>query len=417
MRSTTPPVSSSCYAQPTTAAIGRGWRSGWSCIDRALEISARLPASATHLRVLNQRRWQLNSLGRYAEGAAVARTAVEVATEFGDRRLLREQLIGLAWHEGLERGVSPTLELLARGRALLPDDGDPLGDIRSAVIATDMLLLHGGALDDVEEAARPGMRVARGWGIDNETSMRLRANLATARLRAGRVTEAEAVVGVAMDEPPDPDRWTTHAVRAAVDVRRGHVDAAADRIHAILRDVLVHDEIDLDILVVAADVDFWRGKAHVMMPRVLRDLDVTVDVSPVRIVCPALVVAARGVAEEAGNPSGAPLSSVLDLLSRASLGGRALGDPHIRAHIAAASAELARATREDRTSAWADAAALWDRLARPHDAAYCRWRGAQAALREGRAPLAARLLTRAAADAHEHVPLHRAIRATVAGGR
>ena len=63
-----------------------------------------------------------------------------------------------------------------------------------------------------------------------------------------------------------------------------------------------------------------------------------------------------------------------------------------------------------------EAASLWDWLTRPHDAAYCRWRAAQCALRDGQGTIAVRLLKRAAADAHEHVPLSRAIAATAGPG-
>ncbi|WP_107764849.1 ATP-binding protein [Nocardioides terrigena] len=407
------------------AADFRGDRDGMAVglelVDRAIEISSRLPADATYLHVLNRRRWQLNSLGRYDEAAAEARAAVGVAEALDEPHLLRQQLIGLAWHEGLEGDVSNTLDLLARGRAFLADGDDPLGDIRSATIATDVLLLHGGALDDIEDAARAGLDAARDWGIDNESSMALRANLAQARLRAGQVTAAGAVVGVAAEDPPDPDRWMTHSVRAAVDVRLGHVDSAAHRIHVLLSDVLVHDEIDLDILCIASDVDFWRGSGHGWLRRLLRDLDATVDRAPSRIVCPGLVAAARGVADSAtagGDPSSAGVPVVQSLLSRAGFGRRAsdVPDPHVAAHMTTAAAELARASGEDAVEDWVRAAALWDRLTRPHDAAYCRWRGAQAALRDGQATVARRLLERAAADAREHVPLHRAISATVAGG-
>jgi hypothetical protein len=58
------------------------------------------------------------------------------------------------------------------------------------------------------------------------------------------------------------------------------------------------------------------------------------------------------------------------------------------------------------------AATAWGHLGRPHAAAYCRWRAAQVALREGRGVVAARLLRRAASDAREHVPLSRAIAET-----
>ena len=75
-------------------------------------------------------------------------------------------------------------------------------------------------------------------------------------------------------------------------------------------------------------------------------------------------------------------------------------------------AELARITQSDTVSAWADAATTWDQLDRPHDAAYCRWRGAQAALRQDQGTLGRRLLRRAATDARTHIPLRLAINAT-----
>jgi hypothetical protein len=72
-------------------------------------------------------------------------------------------------------------------------------------------------------------------------------------------------------------------------------------------------------------------------------------------------------------------------------------------------AELARTGRVDACEQWVRAASSWDRVRSPHDAAYCRWRGAQVALRTGQGTLAARLLKRAANDAREHVPLSEAI--------
>ena len=80
-------------------------------------------------------------------------------------------------------------------------------------------------------------------------------------------------------------------------------------------------------------------------------------------------------------------------------------------------AELARLSGDETLDLWVRAAAEWDRITRPHEAAYCRWRGAQAAQRDGHGKAAARLLKRAATDAREHVPLHRAIAATAGGVR
>ena len=216
--------------------------------------------------------------------------------------------------------------------------------------------------------------------------MILASNLAMALLRAGRVAEADAVVGLTDDRPPDPSRWPLDSMKALVDTRRGALDAAVVRSRVAV-DVGPEDEIDLETLCMAAEVDFWRGEAHVTMPRLLRELEVVVDSAPIRIVLPALVTAARGAAEAAGPDPGAgrTVADVRDLVRRAyaRLGTVDEVSPQVRAHLVTAHAELARATGQDRADPWSEAAALWDELGRPHDAAYCRWRGAQAALRDG----------------------------------
>ena len=402
------------------AADYRGDREGVAIglrlVDQALEVFARLPASAGHLRALNHKRWYLAAIGDYDEALAVARAAVEVAEAVGDRRLHRNQLISLAWHEGIEGALTTMFDLLTQGRALLPDGADPLGDIRSSMNAAHVLLICGASLECVEDAARPGLEVARARAIDNESAIALTAHVATARLRAGLVARAEAGIGAAEGQRLDLSRWPVELLRTAVDARKGHVSSAADRVQRLLPEVLVHDEADLEVLCVAADIDFWRGTVHATLPRLLRDLENTVDSSPVRISLPALVTATRGVAEEARlrrPASSAAVSSVRDMVSRSCLHLRPTDgdDPHLRAHIATAQAELARAVRADHVAVWAGAARLWDGLGRPHDAAYCRWRGAQVALRDRQGTVAARLLKRAATDAREHVPLSAAVAA------
>ena len=53
------------------------------------------------------------------------------------------------------------------------------------------------------------------------------------------------------------------------------------------------------------------------------------------------------------------------------------------AHALLWEAELSRLEDRATVDVWARAASQWDLLGRPHQAGYCRWRGAQAALRAG----------------------------------
>ena len=136
--------------------------------------------------------------------------------------------------------------------------------------------------------------------------------------------------------------------------------------------------------------------------------------------CAALVTAARAAAEIAshGGGSSAHLTTLRDLQARAGLDlASAPADTHLRAHAFAGAAELARCDASETIDHWVKAAAQWDKLARPHDAAYSRWRAAEVALHDGQGTLATRLLKRAATEAREHLPLSAAIANTKAGIR
>ena len=80
-------------------------------------------------------------------------------------------------------------------------------------------------------------------------------------------------------------------------------------------------------------------------------------------------------------------------------------------------AETARLAGQPSLELWATAAGEWDKLSRPHDAAYCRWRGAQVALATDQGTIALRLLRRAAREGREHVPLSAAIAETTEKAR
>jgi hypothetical protein len=300
--------------------------------------------------------------------------------------------------------------LLERGHDMFPDGSDPLGDVRQSLLATDIHLLCASGLDQVEAAGRVGIEVSEAWGIDNMVALMVRANVATARLQAGRVSEAAELIAIAADDDPDPNRWPLHAVRAVIDTMTGHPAAGVERLTSMWGEVVADGEIDLEELAVLTQLHFWNGTARTPLERLLRDLDAVVDRAPARVLCAALLEATRAVAETAVSEGPSHRATIHDLCARAALS--KVDDVGVAAHARTIVAELARLDAADRVDLWANAAALWDRLHRPHDSAYCRWRAAQAALRDGQGTVATRLLKRAARDAREHVPLTRAIAAT-----
>jgi tetratricopeptide (TPR) repeat protein len=387
---------------------------GMTLIEQALELYRGLPPSSGLVHAISHKRWLLMSLGDYRQAHDLAREGAAAATQLGDARSARYALSTLAWHEGADGHLDQATALLAQGRDLVPEGADPPGDVRQCVMLTDLHLLNGGTVDDVERAGRWGLGIAEAWGIDNNLALILRANLATAHLRAGDIRGASALLGVESDEPPDPDRWPVHSVRAELDAVSGETELAVERIESLLPDIVADGEVDLEEVSILAHVHLWNGTPEVVLDRLLRDLDAVVDTAPARVVASALVAATRAAAESAGRNDSSRVT-VRDLYARSQLARNK--DPDVSPWRRSADAEQARGDQADTADQWVGAARGWDRLHRPHDAAYCRWRAAQAALRQGQGTLAARLLKKAAADAGEHVPLSRAIAATAAGRR
>ena len=162
----------------------------------------------------------------------------------------------------------------------------------------------------------------------------------------------------------------------------------------------------------AALVDLWDAKPERALPLVTSFLDETVSTEAASLTGLSFVLAARSAADVVENdpqPDRVRAGYHRYLME---LHARALVDPFTTtsradgpAHRASWQAETARLAGQPSLQSWATAAGEWDKLNRPHDAAYCRWRAAQVALASGQGTIALRLLRRAARETSEHVPL------------
>ena len=414
------------------AADLRGQREGadvgLALIEEALLAHESLPVYGGMVKALLRKAALLQAKGQYAEASDVCRIAVPVAEHVGDARLHRQVLSWVAWHEGSGGSPDRAVRTMHRAASLVPADSDPEGDIRQAVLLTDLLLLSGGDADAIDAAGLPGLLAAERWGIESYHALLVRSNMVSGRIRSGRVDQAADLVEAASQDQVDADRWPLHLDRAVVDALRGDGDLARERIGRLL-DVFQGR-------VIGDDIEFWESVATVYvwntapgdaLAQLLPALHAVVDSELAGLTRPAMLVAARAAADLASaDPSSAQqhldelttLHSRLpgDTSSHESYGQR-LPPAYDRALDAHWRAELGRVAGTEVVEHWIAAAAAWDKLARPHDAAYCRWRAAQAAFRDGQGTVAARLLNRAATDAREHVPLSEAIAATARVGR
>ena len=338
-------------------------------------------------------------------------------------------LADLAWHEAEAGDVARGLHTADQAYALADPGSDPHGDIWIAVIRTDILLRSGGSAEEVEAAGEPGLAVAASAGIDSWQAVLVRSNISEALTRAGFVGRAAALIDPVTEGPFDIDRWAVHLERAHLDALRGHLDAARDRLSAFRDDsapMLYRAEIEArkDLVNYAALVDLWDGAPERALSLVMPFLDDFVSTEAAALVGPTFVLAARAAADvverdpQAGRARGGHLQGLMDLRARAAV------DPFTTttradgpAHGATWQAETARLAGQPALELWATAAGEWDKLSRPHDAAYCRWRGAQVALATGQGTIALRLLRRASREAREHVPLSTAIAETTERAR
>jgi hypothetical protein len=381
---------------------------GLELIEQALALCAGIPVRETTLRALDRKQSLLAAAGRYDEARAVVATQVEAARELGDEEMLGDTLMRQAWYAGVV-GDPGAVERMAVAAKSAAATGNPLPEIRRGVYSTDVLLACGAPADAVLAAGLPALDVAREHEIDNPPVMLVRVNLASALLRGGRVAEAAALVDTSPTAPLDVDRWPLHASAASIQCRRGHPQDAHERFEAVFAALPESAGLDLELLAESGDAACWATDLSRSRRRLLAALDELAATVPVRPTAPVFVVAARTIADAEARHDG----GTLDTLARlAGLLDDHADDLNLTAHRAAFEAELARLGGTGMVDHWTRTARCWDRLDRPHDAAYCRWRAAQAALRDGHGTVAARLLKRAAGGAREHVPLSRAIAET-----
>ena len=356
----------------------------------------------------------LRGLGRLDEAAVAVLRMVALMEEQPDEEMLSRLFVAdLAWHQAVDGDVNQALATLVRADAPDMSAWDPHGRIRLSLVRADILLLAGSPSDVVAAAAARGLGEMKEWDISTHNAGLLTSAVSQALLREGRVSEAGVALAPLTKLGGRPDLWMVHSEQGQVALRMGELERAAALFDAAASVPRLNYRRDGELSAAAADCELWAGRPQQALDRLRPVLRVAAGVSAAPVIGGAFVMAARAAADLGDVPAseleGLRASCVTDPLSRRRV------PPDSEAWQKVWEAELARlrgtATMED----WASAAAEWDRLNRPHDAAYCRWRAAQVAVREGQGTIAARLLKKAALDAREHVPLSQAIAATRTG--
>jgi hypothetical protein len=245
--------------------------------------------------------------------------------------------------------------------------------------------------------------------------------MAKALRLAGEVEHAAAILDpLPLDGPPTYEDQGVQGERAALDMVCGRCDQAVMRYDALTALPVSTLANRIELAEDGATIDLWCHRPQIALDRLLAVLRDAVTTPAAAEVGGDLALAARAAADvaESSKASAAIRRDLHQMLTL--LLDRAQVDPFAQsgcfnarpAHGAAWSAEMARLVGQPSVDLWAQAARQWNRLGRAHDAAYCRWRAAQAALMADEGTIALRLLRRAARDARGHRPLSSAVAKT-----
>jgi tetratricopeptide (TPR) repeat protein len=389
-------------------------------MDQALRLLEALPPSPELFRLLEDRTGLLLQMGRHRESLDTLKRSEELL-EVADARFRGRHRASVLWRAILATGDAEAAVEEAL-RAFEDDDPDPVAKLMIAANATDALLSTSSPAARAEELARAPLATAAAWDLElSYPGALVRTNVCWAHLLEGNTRAARAWIEPTTRSGPTTNTAFAHLMLAAVELREGHAPAALRRSRAADEHIRIHDQNWTLCLPWTAEIELWAGRASETCPRladvVVRDL----AGEQAAAAAPLLVALARAhaeVMEETSASSGLRRSTSGSL--RAQVAGASTdpfgpGVPDVAttAHALLWEAELSRMEDRATVDAWARAASEWDLLGRPHQSGYCRWRGAQVALHEGRGSVASRLAVRARADARQHVPLAGAAAATL----
>jgi DNA-binding CsgD family transcriptional regulator len=291
-----------------------------------------------------------------------------------------------------ESGVRTLRQALTLARSV----GDFTG---AAEISIELALaLHwAGALDEACRVADAAIAESGRWGAEGLGSA-LRAIRGVSAFRLGRWAEADEWIAGALERDARGSPGVlAHGARALLDLGRGKLDSAAEHLETVLlmcRSFTATAYGWTDLYSSMALLSIARGRPSEAIDSVRESLARSAE--PERDVhmrvCHRLAIRAAADLAEAARPLGdaAGLAEALAIgrefdrrldrhaqLVRALPGG---GDPHLALDVALGKAELSRLMGRSSASAWATAAAAADELQHPHDAAYSRFRQAEALL-------------------------------------
>ena len=363
---------------------------------RALEQLPADPPSVARAQVLGVLAQALGLKCQFSESNRIAQEALTTARAVGSAAAEIRALRCIGRNAAAVGEAGSGVRTLREALRLAQTVGDVTG---AAEISIELALaLHwAGDLDEACHAAEEAIAESGRWGVEGYGSA-LRAIRGVSAFLLGRWPEADEWISSALERDPVGSHGVlAHGAQALLDLGRGELDSAAEHLEIVLlmcRAFTATAYGWTDLYSSIALLSIARGRPSEAIDSVRESLERSAE--PERDVhmrvCHRLAIRAAADLAEVARPLGdaAGLDQALAIgrefdqrldhhaqLVRALPGG---GDPHLALDTALAKAELSRLENRPSAAAWAVAAAAADGLQHPHEAAYSRFRQAEAIL-------------------------------------
>jgi DNA-binding CsgD family transcriptional regulator/tetratricopeptide (TPR) repeat protein len=328
------------------------------------------------------------AVSRCEEAIRLARAVDERAEEARALNILGGCLTDLG---ELDRAIG----LLLEARRIAEEVGEAETIVRTYKTLSDALTLAGRERDTLADAQEGYLR-ARQLGLERATGSFVASTLAGHLLESGRWEECERLLG----ELLSADSWVAfelHGIKGRLLTRRGDF-TAAQRENSLAVQLSPPNWRAFQLQGVA-ELALWQGHHGEAQAAVAEGLRWWSDCDPEAVLpqlfAPWAVLALRLEADRAERAAAqrapeevakarhrvAPVLAALDRLTAAESPQAAY--PEVACNLLLARAELSRLEGRSDPEGWRTAAAAWERLEHPFDAAYARFREAEALLAGG----------------------------------
>lgn len=361
------------------------------------------------LRALSQLAALYRGQGRHRDAGAVIAEAAALVHLLDAPELRRSILASDAWHRMEAGDIDGARTQICRAAEGGSRRSVTVGEVWRTAVHTDILLKAGGTTEETDEASRSGLAAIRELGLTTFAASLVLSNVSQLRVRAGRVSSAAELIDPRTEGETTLSAWAEHLERARLDLLRGRLDAAGRRLVQLTALPITSLSFRAEIALTQAEWLLWTRRPRDALRVALSVLRDTAPTAESRFAGALLTTAARAAADrvQAGAPGGRDLAALQRLRADCASDPFAAGGsiPYDAGAWAATwFAEIARLRGVPDPGPWARAVGHWDALARPLEAAYCRWRLAQLLAASGvEGPRRARtVLRRARVDAREH---------------